>query len=866
MPLFESIVDGIDAVLDKFASDARYSLGDYCDLETAEDEETLVARDGSLITLLEIRGVQTLTGSSTFVNQIVMPLKLALQSLFEGPAHQVQVWFEVDPDRTREELREVMQPAHETIKRLGMELEDMLYEREENLCHWTASERCFIALWTRPAALTKSEQKTEAKMSKERSKGKPRIGYGQNPLHSCSMLKNRHGSFVDQVRSELGSSHLVAVKLSSRRALREIRRSIDPGFTSDDWDPCLPGDPVMPTVRRERVRSENWEIMWPPLSTQLAPRDAKIVGSNQVEIGDRVYAPLYIELFPRDPSFFSKLFARAKEKKLPWRISFLMEGDGLSGLIMKKMMAKLMSYAGEGNKMLNRSIEDLQQLQNDLGEPVVKVRVALCTWAPRRNRELLDRRSSDLARCVEGWGSSQVSEITGDPIGGVVSTSLAFCQGSVATKASAPMAEVMQMMPLSRPSSPWPTGAVTFRSPDGKIMPYQPYSSEQTAWINLIFAKPGSGKSVLMNMCNLALCLAPGIQRLPRIAIIDVGPSSSGLISLIRESLPPSQRHLVVHRHLRMSEREAINPFDTQLGCRYPTAPEMAFLRNFLTLVVTDFNEESATGPLPNLVSAVLEEMYSRRSDKGEPYRYNARVLSEVDEALNRYQIPTDPRTTWWEIVDELFKAGEYKIAGHAQRLAVPLLADAVTAVQSEKITDAYGEIRVPSTNEFLTAAFSRKISDALGFFPILSRPTVFDLGDARVAALDLNEVSQGGGQVSDRITAVMYMLARQILAKDFYMTQDVVHDMPAPSHIVMRDTVPVSAIRAYHVKRIKEIREDPKRICYDEFHRTKNAKMVREQVLLDMREGRKWQVDVMLASQDLSDFDDMMVKFATGN
>ena len=40
---------------------------------------------------------------------------------------------------------------------------------------------------------------------------------------------------------------------------------------------------------------------------------------------------------------------------------------------------------------------------------------------------------------------------------------------------------------------------------------------------------------------------------------------------------------------------------------------------------------------------------------------------------------------------------------------------------------------------------------------------------------------------------------------------------------------------------------------------------MVREQVILDMREGRKWQVDVMLASQDLNDFDDTMVKFATG-
>ena len=61
-------------------------------------------------------------------------------------------------------------------------------------------------------------------------------------------------------------------------------------------------------------------------------------------------------------------------------------------------------------------------------------------------------------------------------------------------------------------------------------------------------------------------------MRLPRIAIIDIGPSSSGLISLLKEALPASKRHLVAYHRLRMTPEYSINPFDTQLGCRYPTA------------------------------------------------------------------------------------------------------------------------------------------------------------------------------------------------------------------------------------------------------------------------------------------------------
>ena len=62
----------------------------------------------------------------------------------------------------------------------------------------------------------------------------------------------------------------------------------------------------------------------------------------------------------------------------------------------------------------------------------------------------------------------------------------------------------------------------------------------------------------------------------------------------------------------------------------------------------------------------------------------------------------------------------------------------------------------------------------------------------------------------------------------------------------------------------LKVIMEEPKRMVFDEFHRTSKSPVVREQIVQDMREGRKWKIHISLASQSLKDFDPLMIEFAT--
>ncbi|HCJ8469501.1 TPA: hypothetical protein NV714_003291 [Escherichia coli] len=872
MAILTSMVDSIDNLLDYLGSKSKQSISDYCDIETVDQDSVLVSKNGSLLSIISVDGVKKLMSSGNFYDDVVMRLHDGIQTSFGKKGHMLQFWFQVDHDNTKKELQSILAPAKNTAKVLGMDMDDLFEERENNLLDWTAAENCYIVLWTLPDILSKSDLKRgNENAKKDKGKFNASTQNSQNPLRGIVELRDTHNSFVTLFREFLSVSDITSNILNVKEAVRDMRKSVDSEFTGENWEPSLPGDFIFPSVRKNAPAKEEFDILWPKLGWQICPRDAQIIDSNVVRIGDRIYSPMYMDLFQKNPEPFANLFSSLRSKRIPWRVSFLIEGDGLSSFGFKGMAAQLLGFASSQNKMISRGIDYLKGLKEIGDGEIVSTRAAFATWAPKDQPQLLSKRASELARSVEGWGSCQVSEITGDPIAGVMSSALGVTQGNIGTKTAMPLEHALFMQPLSRPSSPWPSGAVTFRSPDGKIMPYQPYSSLQTTWINLIFAKPGSGKSVLMNMCNLALCMAPGLERLPRIAIIDIGPSSSGLISLLKEALPPEKKRQVLYKRLQMIEEDSINPFDTQLGCRFPTPTELSFLRNFLTLLVTDVNSELPDKAISGLVSAVIDYMYLARSDKYEPAAYARGIEPRVDESIAKIGYAVDRKTTWWEIVDVLFdfsnkENDEFMMAASlAQRQAVPLLADAVAAARQEKIANTFKEVKIEGTGETLIAGFCRMVEDALSLYPLLARETRFDIGDARVVSLDLDQVAKSGGAISDRTTAVMYMLARQVLAKDYYLGEEVVELMPAPSSVSLRDTVPVEAYREYHRKRIGEIRSDPKRICYDEFHRTTKARQVREQVLLDMREGRKWKVDVMLSSQLLTDFDDDMISFATG-
>jgi intracellular multiplication protein IcmB len=838
----------IDKLLAPFQIALRQSLETFIRLETSDDEVTMVASDGSLVSYLRIDGSRQIIGEQEY-NYIIEGATIKIGARYDRQGHAVQVYFVRDPNRITAHLEKLIKPCRDTANATGLEVKDIFDERVRHLSRFLSYEESYFVLWTRPSVMTPNEIKRAAKESRE--KKWVNAGYAQNPLAALDGLRTRHKSYTAAVLSSLDELGIKAEVLEVHAALRAVKNNLYPTKAHDDWSACLPGDPIPP--RAPLSTTDMSEIMWPSLRQQLALADAYVMNENTVRIGDLLWAGADIVLAPMDPSPFPMLLNRLFDAKVPYRISFMIEGGGAYSTAFRAFCATILGVTNALNKQIKYSLEGLQRLARK--QPVVRVRISVATWAPRDNPKLLQDRLSNLVQSVESWGYCQVSEFSGDPLDCVMSSAMGIHCAGTAPAAVAPMIEVMKLMPWQRPSSPFEKGAMLFRTPDGKVWPYQTGTNVTTTWFDLMFAQPGAGKSVLLNSMNMCCCLTPGLSQLPYVAIIDIGPSSSGVISLIKEALPEERQHEAMHYRLRMTSEYAVNPFDTQLGCRYPLIDERSYLVEVLTLLCTAPGHERPYDGIQQLAGLVVDEMFRWRDDtaaNAEPRPYLPRLDYQVDEAIQKHNIhlPADPY--WWDVVDRLFDIDEVHMAIQAQRYASPTLSDAIVASRRPQIRSLLEQTAVGVTSENVISAFERMITSSIREFPILAGVTKFDVSDARVCSLDLMDVSPQGDDTADRQTSVMYLLARHIMVRNWWMSAEMIHHIP-------------EKYRHWHELKLQNIMETPKRLCYDEFHRTGGSLSVRAQLVRDVREGRKRGVQIALSSQLLDDFDQDMVDLATG-
>jgi intracellular multiplication protein IcmB len=886
---------GIASVIDTFMGAvgmvAKKAMSSHNFLETC-DGETLIAKDGSLATIVRIDGTRQMMGTDE-LNNLVVRANTNLSPYLARPGHAIQVWFARDPDLSQDLMKTMMTPARTVSKRLGIDLEDVFGEREKVLPRFVVHEQFYMVLWTRLSVLSPQELKKIGATTKPPPLW-PAMGDSHNLFSVARQVTVRHQSFVTNFLADLRALGLRAEALEGHDALKAVKGTIYPDIIGADWKPYLPGDIGEDPLRKgkdgrpgERVPfartpqgSDNdmSHLLWPRLDEQLFDRDCTVINSQIVRVGRYYFAGTDMTMGPQDLMPFSALLQRMLEiDEFPWRASFLIEGGGLGAMAMKSFIAAIVGFTNSENKLIRDAVKALNAYEKN-GGIVTKLRVSFATWAKAdttvtRKRDakgavveetvsdniaLIEERANRLQRAVESWGYCGVSPSAGDPLSGAFSSALGLDVRSTAPVGAAPLEDVIWMLPWNRDASPFKFGSVLFRTPDRRPWPFQPGSSQQDTFIDIIYAPPGKGKSVYLNTVNLAFCLSPmatsgsGGSQLPRVAIIDIGPSSSGLISLLKEALPPNRRHEVEYRRLRMIKEHAINPFDTQLGCRKPLPLERSFLVNFICLLGTEPGQPTPPG-LANLAGMAIDELYEKFSDKakrGVPRHYVAGEDLQVDEGIRRYAIEIEEEQTWWGLVDKLFARGAMREAALAQRHAVPRVED-LMVIRTPQIMDVFGTAKTP-TGEPLVDVFQRVVSSSLREYPILTMPTKFDLGEARVVSLDIDEAAPRGGAAADKQTSLVYMLARFVMARDFYLNEETLGLFPED-------------YRKFQEKRIRRIRETPKRIVMDEFHRTKSSPIIRDQVKIDMREGRKWGVQVALASQLLDDFDPEMISMATG-
>jgi len=407
--------------------------------------------------------------------------------------------------------------------------------------------------------------------------------------------------------------------------------------------------------------------------------------------------------------------------------------------------------------------------------------------------------------------------------------------------------------------SPWEGGPVVFEGLDGREWPYQPMSTLKDTFIDLVLGEPGSGKSTLVNAISLSLCgLLPHCgagepkERLPYITTLGYG--DHGWLATLRSRLPADRQHEVQDIVLDDRGSMRINPFDTHLGFRRPTALERAALVSFLTALWSPEHGEKPDPAIMGIAGACIDLAYERRDDRAGdssfPKRYAPGAEPMVDEALERSGVRLPQFASWWSVVDALYESGDPRYAEVAQRRAVPSLVD---------VGFALGRIAL---DEASRGTLERMTRDAIEAYPILRGPTNVDVGGARVISVDLSQVAKRGGHIAGKKAAVMTLLARIAFGRHLYLNKEGMGVYGQNPNL--GGNAPIMYL-THHAPRVRQVRETLKRLVYDDLHRCCDHGAVRQQVLTDTRESRKWGIGVSLVSQLSSSFCVDLLDMASG-
>lgn len=867
----------------------------FIDIETIVDDYTIISRDESLLTVFEFNGVKTMMDDQdpsgvnnarrSFFDKIHALNDSTLIEILRKSGHTVEIFFQFDPDGGRKEISTFVSGQSNTTKSLNVNLKDVTDSQLEHLPKFIHSEHCYLGFWTSSNVLESRELKEILERRAKMFEENPAYSFntenqkGQSMYLGIAELKTYHDSTVEMIESAFSESGFSLKKIPAKRAIAVTRAALNPLETAQNfeidketnelysWEPITFGDEI-------RLREQNTyfgkeiettlpvvdykDAIMPSLASQIIINDPEdFYNMRYSRVGNMIFAPVTITLGPQKIMSFNVLFKRLSEAKIPFFFKQTIKSNGISLIGKKPMLANALLFLSGDNRRISDSYKQILGTTN-AGELTVRMSLQFVTSAPADDLVLLQKRHSQLVQHLSAWGQCEVSDISGSPSIALLD-SLPFITQKGRAQAMFPnTTDMFVMSPLFRPASIFDNPTILTRSVDGKVMPFELMSSKQTTWGIFTVAKPGSGKSVLVNTLLKGAMLKAGAKEFPFISVIDIGPSSAALAHIIKNALPPNKQHLVQAHKITMNQKYAVNICDLPLMLDEPDAEQLEMMAEIICEIIDQQEDKD----FHSLIIEVLKRAYRNKSNgrMGRPRLYEKNTSSMIDRLIKEHNLPIQPSiTSWYDIrnmffnlyieeyssnkpKDELIPFDYY--AAVAQRYAVPTLYDLAEALEHPSIKDVY-KFDANGTNEPITDKFRRLLSSASQSYPNLFTATQIDFSNARFLSIDLDLVA-----TSNKQTTVFYLVYSYLLTKDFRLSKERVSSYP-------------DSCRWYHLNRAETLFAQDKYIVFDEFHRPVRSGSVQIIRAVDRynREGRKWGMSTILSSQDITDFDPIFIR-----
>lgn len=876
---------------------------DYCDIETVDSHDNIVFSNGSLMTFVKYEGLLSIVPLEDF-ESMISKLARELNGFMLKSGHKIACVFRKDLN-TYHLLEQTERIQKNTAARLKLNVDDLIDENIDIYRRGVYNEETWFALITQPSVLDKVD--IEA-IKEEREKFiAPAMRNAQNIFTPLDILRAKHNAFVGKFVGTLSNKNFyTSLKVVNvLEGLNFVKRQIEPNAVGKRWTPSVVlGKSVANQIGLNNyVTPVQWNIydnihdmshLFPPrLSRQLmGSHGINNLGSkegyppNTIQIGDYVYSSIYMDVGPNQPALFNSLFGAFNNNissdpergrsAMPYSVSFMLNGDGLAKFSIKKVLSQILARVPpHTNLNIAQALEQLDYFTHEK-QAIVGLQISAMTWcldgpnAPKILRE----RKTFLKSTMETWGQLTTKENTGDNIMLWRSNILGMSQDHVGTVSAAPLPRALALLPLTRPATPFDNGTILNKTLDGKIMQLEKFSSKMNTWVTIITGTPGSGKSVMLNNLLFETCLMAGLSRLPWITIVDKGISSTGFIDLLRDRLPPEMQHLVVARRLRKSKSHSINPFDIKVGLTKPLETERSAIITFLSTLLTPSENNEPYEGTTSFCGTVVDKAFESIQDMGAtstPKMYKPHYSEELDRILQEYKVLNyqttrrkDEYDRWVEeydyevyepislfsLVRKLHVLGEksyskldklrfWRGRDLAHRYAMPVLTDLISIIDSNEIRTVYTN-SVP-TGETMPTFALRQIKGIVANYECFCNYTEFDVDTARIVSLDLQDVIDDRNRQQ---TALFFQVARMIGVKKISLSEDDVKE----------DKIPALFMN-YYQNMLKELNTDRKTLAFDELHNAKSDLTTMKQLEKDCREGRKWGLELILASQYMTDF-----------